>query len=66
MHPIFEISRGEFNREETNVMGLYSVVKVAWSYNFQAFLTDPPAWQTDRRTDGRTDRRTGDSVYSAL
>ena len=30
----------------------YSVVKVAWSY-LEPSLTDPPVWQTDRRTDGR-------------
>ena len=35
----------------------YCMVKIAWSY-LQPFLTDPPVW----RTDGRTDRRNCDSI----
>jgi len=29
----------------------YRMVKIVWSY-LQPFLTDPPVWQTDGRTDG--------------
>jgi len=42
---------------KTRGMGLYRMVKIAWSY-FHTFLYDPPVW--------RTDGRTGDSIYSAL
>jgi len=31
----------------------YCTVKIAWS-QLQPFLTDPPVWRTDGRTDGRT------------
>jgi len=30
----------------------YYMVKIAWSY-LQLFLTDPPVWRTDRRTNRR-------------
>jgi len=39
----------------------YYMVKIAWSW-IRPFLHESPVWQTDRQTDGRTDRRNCDSI----
>ena len=57
--------RGEVNHEETS-----HGAALWWKMHDQLFVTDPPMWQTDNKTewqtDRQTDRRTGDGILRAI